>query len=99
MSVTTDKVTEAPSPAGQVSPTVDAGKAVSGARPGFLDWVTRLVHTHRERLYRLAPGARDCEKKMPSTAFKTHSTHSSCCPRRDSWSNRTMIPSSCCRLW
>jgi len=27
---------------------------VSPARPGFLEWVTRLLHTHRGRLYRLA---------------------------------------------
>jgi RNA polymerase sigma-70 factor (ECF subfamily) len=32
----------------------EAGTAASGARPGFLEWVTRLVHTHRGRLYRLA---------------------------------------------
>lgn len=32
-----------------------AGAAGPGrAEPGFLDWVTRLVHTHRQRLYRLA---------------------------------------------
>jgi len=31
-----------------------AGTAANGARPGFLEWVTRLVHTHRGRLYRLA---------------------------------------------
>ena len=31
------------------------------ARPGFLEWVTRLVHAHRGRLYRLArrEGLRD----------------------------------------
>jgi RNA polymerase sigma-70 factor, ECF subfamily len=40
--------------------TVDpvAGVATRAAemetRPGFLEWVTRLVHTHRGRLYRLA---------------------------------------------
>jgi len=28
--------------------------AETEARPGFLEWVTRLVHTHRGRLYRLA---------------------------------------------
>ena len=27
---------------------------VAGARPGFLEWVTRLSHAHRERLSRLA---------------------------------------------
>jgi len=37
------------------------GTAASGALPGFLEWVTRLVHTHRGRLYRLArrEGLRD----------------------------------------
>ena len=36
-------------------------EAASGARPGFLEWVTRLVHTHRGRLYRVArrEGLRD----------------------------------------
>ncbi len=28
--------------------------AANGAPPGFLEWVSRLVHTHRGRLYRLA---------------------------------------------
>ena len=32
----------------------DGGIATRGAGPGFLEWVTRLVHTHRGRLYRLA---------------------------------------------
>jgi RNA polymerase sigma-70 factor (ECF subfamily) len=30
------------------------GDQVAEARTGFLEWVTRLSHTHRERLYRLA---------------------------------------------
>ncbi len=30
------------------------GAVTSGERPGFLDWVTQLVHTHRARLYRVA---------------------------------------------
>jgi RNA polymerase sigma factor (sigma-70 family) len=36
-------------------------EASSGNRPGFLDWVTQLVHTHRGKLYRLArrEGLRD----------------------------------------
>ena len=34
--------------------TVAVEQAVGGARPGFLEWVTRLVHTHRGTLYRLA---------------------------------------------
>ena len=38
MTVATDQVTE----------------AANGASAGFLEWVTRLVHTHRGRLYRLA---------------------------------------------
>ena len=29
-------------------------EATSGVSAGFLEWVTRLVHTHRGRLYRLA---------------------------------------------
>ena len=29
-------------------------EAASDAPPGFLEWVTRLSHTHRARLYRLA---------------------------------------------
>ncbi len=29
-------------------------EAASEAQPGFLEWVTRLVHTHRGRLYGLA---------------------------------------------
>ena len=37
-----------------VSRTEDGGAAASVARSGFLEWVTRLVHTHRGRLYRLA---------------------------------------------
>jgi RNA polymerase sigma-70 factor (ECF subfamily) len=32
----------------------DGAAPSSRAEPGFLDWVTRLVHTHRQRLYRLA---------------------------------------------
>jgi RNA polymerase sigma-70 factor (ECF subfamily) len=32
----------------------EAATASGAVRPGFLDWVTRLVHTDRERLYRLA---------------------------------------------
>jgi RNA polymerase sigma-70 factor, ECF subfamily len=31
-----------------------SGAEASEAGSGFLEWVTRLVHTHRERLYRLA---------------------------------------------
>ena len=49
-----DQVAVAATAAGRVSRTEDGGTAVSGARPGFLEWVTRLVHTHRGRLYRLA---------------------------------------------
>lgn len=54
MAGTTDQVTEAAAAAGRVSPTEDDGAAASGAGPGFLEWVTRLVHTHRGRLCRLA---------------------------------------------
>ena len=31
-----------------------AGEVSSGAPAGFLEWVTRLSHTHRARLYGLA---------------------------------------------
>ena len=44
MTVTSELVTEA----------ATDGTSASRARPGFLEWVTRLSHTHRERLYRLA---------------------------------------------
>jgi RNA polymerase sigma-70 factor (ECF subfamily) len=45
---------EAATVVGRVSRTEDGGAGASGAPPGFLEWVTRLVHTHRGRLYRLA---------------------------------------------
>lgn len=32
----------------------DGRSATNAAQPGFLEWVTRLAHTHRGRLYRLA---------------------------------------------
>jgi RNA polymerase sigma-70 factor (ECF subfamily) len=54
MTGTRDQVVEAATAVGQVSRTEDGGTAASGARPGFLEWVTRLAHTHRGRLYRLA---------------------------------------------
>jgi len=38
----------------RVPRTEDRGRESSGAEAGFLEWVTRLVHTHRGRLYRLA---------------------------------------------
>jgi len=41
-------------PADRVSRTGRGDTAASRARPGFFEWVTRLVHTHRGRLYRLA---------------------------------------------
>lgn len=44
MTATSDRVAEA----------AIGSPAASGARPGFLEWVTRLVHTHRGRLYGLA---------------------------------------------
>jgi len=49
MTATIDRVAETVIAAGRVS-RADAGSAPSG----FLEWVTRLVHTHRGRLYRLA---------------------------------------------
>jgi RNA polymerase sigma-70 factor (ECF subfamily) len=54
MTGTSVQVAEAATAAGRVSRTEDDGTAASGARQGFLEWVTRLVHTHRGRLYRLA---------------------------------------------
>ncbi len=54
MTGTSLQVAEAATAAGRVSRTEDGGTAASGARPGFPEWVTRLVHTHRGRLYRLA---------------------------------------------
>jgi len=54
MTATIDQVAEAATAAGRVSRTEDGGAAASGARSGFLEWVTRLVHTHRGRLYRVA---------------------------------------------
>jgi RNA polymerase sigma-70 factor (ECF subfamily) len=45
---------EAATVVGRVSRTEDGGAEASGAPPGFLEWVSRLVHTHRGRLYRLA---------------------------------------------
>ena len=54
MTATIDQVAEVATAAGRVSRTEDGGAAASGARPGFLEWATRLVHTHRGRLFRLA---------------------------------------------
>src|SRR5499427_402499 len=51
---TGNQVAEAATAAGRASRTENGGTATSEARPGFLEWVTRLVHTHRGRLYRLA---------------------------------------------
>jgi RNA polymerase sigma factor (sigma-70 family) len=39
---------------GTSDPVAEATTASGEVRPGFLDWVTRLVHTDRGRLYRLA---------------------------------------------
>jgi RNA polymerase sigma-70 factor (ECF subfamily) len=56
-----DQLAEAATAAGRAALTQEGGAAASGNRPGFLDWVTQLVHTHRGRLYRLArrEGLRD----------------------------------------
>jgi RNA polymerase sigma-70 factor (ECF subfamily) len=54
MTATIDQVAGAATAALEVSRTEDDGTAASEARPGFLEWVTRLVHTHRRRLYGLA---------------------------------------------
>ncbi len=42
----------AETPAGRMAGSTSA--APSSDRPGFLDWVTQLVHTHRARLFRVA---------------------------------------------
>src|SRR5215470_130086 len=44
MTITSEQATEA----------ATAVSSASSARPGFLEWVTRLSHAHRERLSRLA---------------------------------------------
>jgi len=49
MTATIEQVAETVVAAGRVSRADDGS-----APPGFLEWVTRLVHTHRGRLYRLA---------------------------------------------
>ena len=54
MTVTSDQVAEATITAGRTSGTETDGTAERGARLGFLEWVTRLVHTHRGALYRQA---------------------------------------------
>ncbi len=54
MTRTGDQTNEAATGAGRASRSEDRGTAAGEASPGFLEWVTRLVHTHRGRLYRLA---------------------------------------------
>src|SRR5215470_11355898 len=54
MAAPSAEVAEATTPAARASRAGDDGTAAGGARPGFLEWVTRLAHTHRGRLYRLA---------------------------------------------
>src|SRR5215470_3181688 len=54
MTATSVQVAEAATAAGRASRTEIRGTATSEAQPGFLEWVTRLVHTHRGRLYGLA---------------------------------------------
>ena len=54
MRETSAKKVSASAAAGRVSQPEGRGPEESGTGAGFLEWVTRLVHTHRERLYRLA---------------------------------------------
>src|SRR5215470_4337137 len=54
MAAPSAEVAEATTPAARASRAGDDGTAAGGARPGFLEWVTRLAHTHRGRLYALA---------------------------------------------
>jgi len=54
MAAPSAEVAETTTPAARASRAGDDGTVAGGARPGFLEWVTRLSHTHRARLYRLA---------------------------------------------
>jgi RNA polymerase sigma-70 factor (ECF subfamily) len=54
MTATSAEVAEAGPATGRPSRAEDRGTAKVGSRPGFLEWATRLVHTHRGRLFRLA---------------------------------------------
>ena len=54
MTATSAHVAEAATAAAQASRTEHGRAEASDARPGFLEWVTQLVHTHRGRLYGLA---------------------------------------------
>ena len=55
--------------------TIEAAAEAVPAQAGFLDWVTRLVHTHRGRLYRAArpQGLRD-EDSLDETRFTSRRT-------------------------
>ena len=54
MTATSAQVAEAATAAGRASRIENGGTVAREAQPGFLEWVTRLVHTHRGRLYGLA---------------------------------------------
>jgi hypothetical protein len=54
MIATSAQVAEAATAARRTSRTENGRTAMSEPQPGFLEWVTRLVHTHRGRLYGLA---------------------------------------------
>jgi RNA polymerase sigma-70 factor, ECF subfamily len=54
MTASSAQVAEAAPTAAQGSRRENGGSAASEAQSGFLEWVTRLVHTHRGRLYGLA---------------------------------------------
>jgi RNA polymerase sigma-70 factor (ECF subfamily) len=54
MTAASAQVAEAAPAAGRASRRENGGTAAREAQPGFLEWVTRLVHTHRGRLYGLA---------------------------------------------
>jgi RNA polymerase sigma-70 factor, ECF subfamily len=51
---TSEQVAESAPSTGRVVRADEIGGTARGARPGFLEWVTRLVHTHRGKLYRMA---------------------------------------------
>ena len=54
MTATSVPVAEAATAVGRPSRIENGGTAAREAQPGFLEWVTRLVHTHRGKLYGLA---------------------------------------------
>src|SRR5262245_9838009 len=54
MTATSVQVADVATAAGRASRTESGGRGATEAQAGFLEWVTRLVHMHRVRLYGLA---------------------------------------------